>query len=275
MAVIKAFLSITAFLGNTLMLVALRKVSSLHPPSKVLLRNLVATDLCVGLITEPLSVIFLISAVNENWKICRYTVVFLSITAYILNAVSLLTLTAISVDRLLALSLGMRYRQVVTFKRAFLIVVTFWAVSTVFSTTQFLNVVIALWCGIMRTSFCLVTSTFSYSKIFLTLRHQQNQVQEEVQQRNQTNQLNITRYRKVVYTTLWLQFMLLACYLPQVILATLFAIRAEPSSSVSLAFSLTTSLGFANSSLNPILYCCKVNEMRQAVKGTIRKMICF
>ena len=47
-AVLNAFLSITAFLGNVLVLVALRKESSLHPPSKLLFRSLAVTDLCVG-----------------------------------------------------------------------------------------------------------------------------------------------------------------------------------------------------------------------------------
>ena len=44
---LNAFLSITAFLGNALILIALRKESSLHPPSKLLLRNLATTDLSV------------------------------------------------------------------------------------------------------------------------------------------------------------------------------------------------------------------------------------
>jgi len=38
------FLSITAVLGNVLILVALRKVSSLHPPSKLLFRCLATAD---------------------------------------------------------------------------------------------------------------------------------------------------------------------------------------------------------------------------------------
>ena len=54
----------------------------------------------------------------------------------ILCTISSLTLTAISVDRLLALLLGLRYRQVVTLKRAFLVIVSFWTVSTVFSTVR-------------------------------------------------------------------------------------------------------------------------------------------
>ena len=52
-AVLNALLSITAFLGNFVVLVALRRESSLHPPSKLLLRSLAITDLCVGLISEP------------------------------------------------------------------------------------------------------------------------------------------------------------------------------------------------------------------------------
>ena len=114
LSVINTFLSITAFLGNTLILVALRKDTSIHPSSKLLYRNLAITDLCVGIIAEPLHVAYMISEVNKRWDICYYT----SLTAYFagttLCAVSLITLTAISVDRLLALLLGLRYRQVVT-----------------------------------------------------------------------------------------------------------------------------------------------------------------
>ena len=74
-AVLNAFLSITAFLGNVLVLVALRKDSSLHPPSKLLLCNLAVTDLCAGLFSEPLYVTLLLTVVNEFWSICRYLVV--------------------------------------------------------------------------------------------------------------------------------------------------------------------------------------------------------
>ena len=56
LSVISTFLSITAFLGNILILVALRKDTSIHPPSKLPYRNLAITDLCVGIIVEPLYV---------------------------------------------------------------------------------------------------------------------------------------------------------------------------------------------------------------------------
>ena len=54
LSALNIFLSITAFLGNTLILVALHKETSLYPPSKLLYSNLVIIDLCVRIISEPL-----------------------------------------------------------------------------------------------------------------------------------------------------------------------------------------------------------------------------
>ena len=51
---VNILLSSTAILGNSLILAALHKESSLHPPSKLLYRCLATTDLLVGLVTQPL-----------------------------------------------------------------------------------------------------------------------------------------------------------------------------------------------------------------------------
>ena len=273
-AVLNAFLSITAFLGNLSALVALRKDSSLHPPSKLLLRSLAVTDLCAGLFTEPLYATFLLTAVNEHWNICRYIQVTFYATATILSYASLLTLTTISVDRLLALLLGLRYRQVVSLKRTRLIIMTFWVLSAGVATLRFFykfpitsryeSIVISL---------CLITSACSHTKIFLTLRRHQSQVQGHVQQSNQRSELNIARFRKAVSTALWLQLTLIVCYLPLLISTNLFR-KSEPSSSYVVALSYTITLVFLNSSLNPILYCWKIDEVRQAMKETIRQILC-
>ena len=59
--VLNIFFSIAAILGNTLILVALHNESSLHPPSKLLLRCLATTDICVGLMAQPVCVVYWIS----------------------------------------------------------------------------------------------------------------------------------------------------------------------------------------------------------------------
>ena len=56
--------------GERLILVALHKETSLHPPSKLLYRNLAITDLCVGIIADPLAVTHLTSVVKKRWDIC-------------------------------------------------------------------------------------------------------------------------------------------------------------------------------------------------------------
>ena len=266
-SVFNSFLSLTAFLGNALILIALHKESSLHPPSKLLLRCLATTDLCVGLITEPLAVTSWMSVVNEHWDICGYVYVVNSVLGSILPGVSLWTVTAISVDRLLALLLGLRYKQVVTLKRTYVIVIMFWVVQTAFSAILFWNSLITLRYSITSISLCLVTSIFSYTNIFFNLRHHQNQ------QPNQANQLNMERYKKAVCASIWLQLTLVACYLPNTITLALMA-KSGLSSSIYHTWSYAFTLVFLNSSLNPILYCWKIEEVRQAVKNTIRQVLC-
>ena len=168
LSVINLFLSITAFLGNTLILVALHKDTSIHPSSKLLYRNLAITDLCVGIIVEPLQVAYWISVVNRRWAICYYanlTIYFVGVT---LCSVSLITLTAISVERLLALLLGLRYREVVTLKRTRLIATGGWIVSIVGASISFLNLFIVSLYQYIATAFCLVTQSVPTQK-FLCL----------------------------------------------------------------------------------------------------------
>ena len=269
LSTLNIFLSITAFLGNTLILVALHKETSLHPPSKLLYRNLAITDLCVGIIVDPLAVTYLTSVVKERWDICYHASWAANFLSYTLCAVSLLTLTAISVDRLLALSLGLRYKQVVTLRRTYITVIVFWIFSAVGASAWFWNPLINSMSRYLVGALCLVTTIVAYTKIFFSLRH--NQIHNHVAQGqpSQTIPLNIDRYRKAVYSALWVQVTLVICYLPYVIAVALTPQRGMHLS-IYLARSFTLTIIHLNSSLNPLLYCWKIREVRQAVKETLR-----
>ena len=120
-AAVNILLSITAFVGNSLILIALHKESSLHPSSKLLYRCLTTTDLLVGLVGQPLTASSWMFSAHENWIPCRYASTATFITSYVLCGVSLLTMTAIGVDRLLAILLQLKYKQIVTLKRTYII----------------------------------------------------------------------------------------------------------------------------------------------------------
>ena len=53
LVVLNIFVSVFTLLGNTVILIALYKESSIHPPSKLLLRCLATTDLGIGIVSEP------------------------------------------------------------------------------------------------------------------------------------------------------------------------------------------------------------------------------
>ena len=271
---IHILLSLTAFLGNSLILVALHKESSLHPPSKVLYRCLATTDLLVGLVAHPLAAIHFMSYIHEDWGRCRWTYHAVLISGYALCSVSLLTMTTISVDRLLALVLGLRYRQIVTVKRIHVISTTFWIATGVVALGQSLNYHIIFLYGFLVMS-CLMISFASYTKIFRVLSHHRTQIQDHAQQSpSQPNALNIALYRKAVYSTLWVQLALFVCYLPSCIVIVLYTFGKISATHLNVIGTVMGVLVSFNSTLNPFLYCWKISEVRQAVKQTLRQALC-
>ena len=171
------------------------------PPSKLLYRCLATTYLLVGLVGQPLVTTLWMSVVHEQWILYRFAWEAAFISAYGLSLMSLLTMAAMSVDRLLALLLGLRYKQIVTLKRTYIIVTTFWAFIIVASLCAIFNHRIIFLYSCLVISFCLVISLASYTKIFCTLRYHQAQVRDQ-QQLSQTNALNMARFRKAVYSAL-------------------------------------------------------------------------
>ena len=274
-SVVNILLSITAFFGNATVLLALSKVSTLHPASKLLFRTLAATDFCVGVISQPLTIVSLMSQVNGQFNVCRYASTTRFLTSYVLCMVSLLTSAAINVDRLFALSLRLRYRQFVTLKRMYVIVTAFWVLSIAFSVMSLISDRITTWCFTVVLSLCLIVSGISYAKIYLLLHHNQAQVNSLAVcqiQPNPVRTLNTEVYKKTVSTILWVQTGLVVCYVPFIVIGLI--IRKNQTVPIVLAWRCTGTLLFFNSSLNPVLYCWKMRSVKKAMKETVRKMCC-
>ena len=104
-AAVNILFSITSSLGNILILITLRKVTSLHPPTKLLFQCLAITDLGVGLTSQPLFATVLLTGYrNVNRSVNYLSIIFCGVSMNIS--------TALSVDRLLALLLGLQSNQV-------------------------------------------------------------------------------------------------------------------------------------------------------------------
>ena len=256
LASVNIFLSITASLGNVLILIALNKVSSIHPPTKLFFRCLAVTDLCVGLLVHPLYATFNLSRITEVSENDLYYIYEVSrVLNWIFCSVSVLTSTAVSMDRLLALLLGLRYRHVVTLKRVRVVIICFWFIGASVGSIRIWRTDIILMLASIFLTLSLVTSIFCYTRIHLKLRHRQVQQQNRVPKRQANGggiPLNIARYKKSVSSILWVQLALVACYCPFFFLAILFVSSGKENEAAWLT---TTVLVHFNSTLNPILYC--------------------
>ena len=108
---------------------------------------------------------------------------------------------------------GTEYTQTVTLKRTYIIVAAFWVVILVPALCFVLDPQIIFWWGSTGPPLKIIISIASHTKIFhVFIQHHAN-VQDHVQPPScQANTLNIVRYRRTVYSVLWVQFALVALY---------------------------------------------------------------
>ena len=192
-----------------------------------------------------------------NVNVLPYVEKILGASSGNLCGVSVLASTAISVDRLLALLLGLRYIQTCRSIKAssgshYLLLAN--------CCFNWMHLGVESW-------YCRYSKLCCHNTL-------QAQVQNNVPLRQQNGEripLNIARYKKTVSSIMWVQLALVACYAPWVILPVLYVNGIEHD----VGWLATTTLIYFNSSLNPILYCWKIREVKQAVKGTIRQLYCF
>lgn len=279
---VNGILLFCALLGNSLILWVLRGVSSIHPPSRTLFYSLAASDLCVGLIVQPFNLIYMISTATGNAELCNSTLPYLDVAGFAMSGISLLTTAEISVDRLLALRLKLRYREIVSLWRVRFVVAVTWLVI-------FLAGLTSLWSRetftMLQTTgvfLSIAVSSFSYSSIHIILRRREKQLKERQiawdqpsQATNEASTLSSTRrYKKTVSTAMLVYCMLLICSLPYMIVAALWAAVYGNNEAILIAHAYAITLLYFNSVINPVLYCWKIAEVRQAVKEILSRVGC-
>ena len=279
---LNAFSSITACIGNVLILVALYKVTSISPPTKILFVSLAVTDLLTGLILQPLLVVHaIITSVIISTNLSYFSEQVNSVLGFILTTLSILTSTAISVDRLLALVLGLVYRNVVTLRRVRVIVICIWLLSCMLGGWRCTTVAadLAKLVFLVVVGLCFITSIASYIKIYSLLYRHRRQVhghfKRAQQQSNRTAQLNEARFKKTVSSIAWIQFTLILLFIPCIVVAIFWINKIIPSGIPgAILFRVSFSVFYLNSSLNPILYVWKIREVKKIVKADLLKLKC-
>ena len=272
-AILNGVLSVVAVCGNAFVLHVIYRREVLHVPSNILLGCLALSDLVVGLVCQPSFVIHQVTEMLELLSAYCATKLVQSCTGWVTAAVSFLTLCAISVDRYLALKLHLRYVSVVTVQRVLATVLGLWTFCLTGIAIRFLinddkhwNIIPLVILGI---SFLVTLSMHTH--VFRRVRHHRNQIRDRFELAasfDGQRWIDMARHKKSTATILYILGAFIFCYVP--FLGTILAeISGGYTLSVKIAYQYTTSIVFFSSTLNPILYCWRIREIRRAAMAKV------
>ena len=266
--VVNAPLMLISILGNALVLAAIIRTPSIRStPHMIMLCSLAVSDFLVGLIAQPIYIAEQLTKTGSIYLVWK-------ITASSFSLVSLMAITAITVDRFLALHYHMRYATLVTESRVKYTLIIIWLFSFLLSCFQFWTTRAQHLSMGLVILICLIISKSSYIRIYQIVRRHYIQIHAQhqaVQSSDAENNLNIARLEKSARNTFVFYIALIICYLPLYMVLTLSAISQWD---FQIEWDFASTLIFVNSSINPFLYCWRVRELRTAVVKTARKMLC-
>ena len=267
-------LAVATTVANLVVLLAMRRVTSIRLPSKLLLCSLVLTYLGAGSVVAPqwAAFLFLRGTFPDLVQCSLHD--SLVVTASMFCTASLLNLAAISLDRYAALFFHLKYHQIVTTRRVCTVLAFIW-------TLALLLALVSLWeHKLYHTSIVTVFAVallvifVACIKIVHRLRapHIQPQAPDQAQQQA-GNTLNMERYRRTAFVMMLVIVFLLICYLPN---WCLLSFRAAPGWTAlnECLYQFSYTLIILNSFLNPFLFCFRLPEIRTEVVKELRKLFC-
>ena len=268
--VLNAFLCFTASTLNCITIHALRKTLSLPRPLRTLLFSLAVSDVGVGFIAQPLYTALLgigwFQGTKNNPNYDKIYSVYIP-TFALFAAASHTGVVILALDRFLAIHLHLRYHELVTQWRLLAVVVLNWVSAALLAFFRLLNVTV-ISDGIYGFLFIssLIMTPILYCKIYATAARHANQIDAmQVDPTRQSGQVgDAARLRKYITGTFFVVLAFLVCYVPNFVAG--FAIFISGRSDTRNRWRLyTMTMIFLNSSLNPLIYCWKMRQIRHKV----------
>ena len=258
---------------NIVTIYAIYKTSTMPKTLKTLLLSLACSDVAVGLFSQPLYTVFLINWLRLDNPGCN-TQQVRTISSSLFSAASFPGVVAVSVDRLLALHLHLRYQELVTHRRVVIVVIGIWVYSVfvslmilwgLLSTRDLISTIIA--------AFGFLITFVVYIRIHQSVRRQKNHIQFiQIRDEAQSEEIkNLTVLIKSTVGIFYVYIVFLICHLPFIICMAVIQIYGS-NIALKKLFLYSLTLVYLNSSLNPVIYCWKMRHIRHAIIDILRKM---
>lgn len=292
-------IAVLSIVGNVLVCWAVAINSTLKNATNYFLVSLAVADIAVGLLAIPFAITISIG-LQTDFHSCLFFACFV----LVLTQSSIFSLLAVAIDRYLAIKIPLRYKSLVTGKRARTIIAVFWILSFGIGLTPLMG-----WncleadCGggdgistQNRTVSCLfekvVTMTYMvyfnffgcvllpllimlgiYIKIFMVARKQLRQIElkcvgADNSRTTLQKEVNAAKSLSIIvglFAFCWLPIHILNCI-------TLYDPKFNKEKP-EWAMNLAIILSHANSVVNPIIYAYKIRDFRYTFRKIISKYL--
>ncbi len=280
-SVVIAILSPVAVIGNALIMAAIWKNQSLRTPSYILLRALAFTDLCTGLVTQPIYVaaeLICLQSPQEINKQLPFLVPAVGLTTgcgVYFTFLSLTLITLLSIERWLHMS----RRTLLTVRRSYfiatmvpLLLIPVGVYSIIFVLKKTNRIVLSIVMFFLL-SFCIISTSIAYFKVFQIIRRHQRQIQTNEPAHNFSRpSINLEKYKRSVFSMLYILAASYISFLPLLLFVGLsFWINF---SQIELLYIVSVMFVFFTSSLNPLIYLWRMNDIRNGVKQLLKELLC-
>ena len=274
---INVLFALSAIFLNCTVIFVIWKTRSLHTPSNIFVVGLAVSDLAVGLIVQPLFVATIMTGFHREFSTYCSQRLTLETIGFSVSGASLLTLSIISVERLLALCLHLRYQAVMTSKRAVICLGCIWLQTSVWAVCRFWierQVFTAVTSFLVCTS--LLINILAYIKIFRLVKRHKTQIASQAVNcatTTRSTRLQLSKYVKTVFTMVTLFIVMIATYFAWTVvtMAHRLSFGGKNERHLYVAYTSLSTLVFVTSTFNPVLYCLRLGEIRAAVKRLFLK----
>ena len=256
---------------NTLIIIAIKTKPRLQTMHNLLLACLAGTDLVVGLV-QPIFIAkdILLMDGRRTSVYCTFYQIIQTFTIYIC-IVSLFHLALIGLERYVVMKFSLRYESIVTQNRITVAVVLSWLICMITSVGRMPGIrMVPNVLFVIFVIISLLVIFFCHISVYLVSRRHMIQIQAE--QVSTEAKRKFLSERKALKITTIILFGVFLSYLPSIVTGLIMqGFPGSLANRISISsVPLTASCFLFNSLYNPIIYCWRNKEMRQAIKQLLK-----
>ena len=238
----------------------------------VLLACLATTDLLVGAVALPSFIAAHACRVSRGSYCVADTVALASM--FVGCGASLLHLVIISGERYVAIKHALLYESLATTRRLIAAVANAWVISVVSTFCAFINIVLTNHTEVAKTIFFAITilqmlvslAAICFCQVTVFKESQRHRRQILAHQVSGSADREILKRNKAARTTTMIVGVLLLCYAPATICLVVILTERIRVYAAFGAIYVSQVFIFANSLVNPIIYCMRTQEFKRAIR---------